>query len=89
MYLHLGQGSVVKSSEIIGIFDLDTSTVGKTTRDFLSVAEQEKRVTTVAMEELPKSFVLRKGKKWLKSDILISPLAAATLIKRNEHGRFL
>lgn len=89
MYLHLGQGVVVKSSEIIGIFDLDTSTTNKTTRDFLSVAEREKRVTTVAMEELPKSFVVRRAKNSSKNEVFISPMAAATLIKRSKHGRFL
>ena len=62
MYLHLGQETVVKTEDIIGIFDLDTSTVAKSTRDFLSVSEKEKQVINVT-DDLPKTFVLVKGKK--------------------------
>lgn len=29
MYLHIGQGNVVKTRDIVGIFDLDTTTVKK------------------------------------------------------------
>ena len=35
MYLHLGQDKVVSMDEIVGIFDLHTSTVSKATRDYL------------------------------------------------------
>ncbi len=106
MYLHLGQGVVAKTREIIGIFDLDTSTIRGSTREFLAAAEKENRVTTVAMDELPKAFVvcdsgqkpgkdkrfrrlLASGQKPRVDEIFISPLAAATLLKRNEMGRFL
>ena len=40
MFIHLGQDTVVKKEDIIGIFDLDTATVSKRTRDFLSKAEK-------------------------------------------------
>ena len=40
MYLHIGEDVLVKDSEIIGIFDMDTSTVNKATRDYLSLAEK-------------------------------------------------
>ena len=32
MYLHLGQDTVVKMSEVVGIFDLETSTISKITK---------------------------------------------------------
>ena len=57
MYLHLGNEKVVPHSEIIGLFDLDTTTVSKITRDFLARAEKEGRVVNVSYE-LPKSFVV-------------------------------
>ena len=41
MYLHLGQDKVVSMDEIVGIFDLDTSTVSKATRDYLAKAEKD------------------------------------------------
>ena len=34
MYLHLGSDVVVSQSEIIAIFDLDTTSISKITRDF-------------------------------------------------------
>ena len=32
MYLHLGQDTVIKMDEIVGIFDLETATVSKISR---------------------------------------------------------
>ena len=57
MYIDLGGDIVVKSDEISGIFDMDTSTVNKATRDFLAQAEREGRVI-YASYDLPKSFVV-------------------------------
>jgi hypothetical protein len=82
MYIHLGQDTLVKKSDIIGIFDLDTATVSKRTRDFLSKAEKEGRVVNVSFE-LPKSFIIcKKGKE--KPIIYISQLSTSTLLKRSE-----
>ena len=48
MYIHLGEDTVVNDKEIIGIFDLETTTVSKNTRDFLSFAEKRKEVINVS-----------------------------------------
>ena len=82
MYLHLGQDTVVRTDEIVGIFDLDTSTVSKRTREFLTKAPKAGQVGNVSME-LPKSIVLcaqpgRKGGHTL----YISQISSATLLKR-------
>lgn len=61
MYLHLGQDKVVNMDEIIGIFDLDTSTVSKSTRDYLTKAEKDGCVTNVCTD-LPKSFIVCIGR---------------------------
>ncbi len=80
MYLHLGVETVVREDEIIGIFDLDSTTVSKHTRKFLEVAEKSKKVHNVSFE-LPKSFVLcGKGKK---NKVYISQLSSTTLYKRS------
>lgn len=90
MYLHLGQGVVAKTREVIGVFDLDTSTIRKATREFLAAAEKENRVTTVAKEELPKAFVVcASGQKPRGDEVFISPLASSTLEKRIELERFI
>lgn len=75
MYLYLGGETVINTKEIIGIFDMDTSTVNKASRDFLSKAEKEKRVVYVNYE-LPKSYIVCKNK------IYICPLNTITLFKR-------
>ena len=81
MYLHIGQGNVVKTSDIVGIFDLDTTTVKKVTRDYLSSCEKEKRVVTVS-NELPKSFVLCDSEENCKKTVYLSPISSVTLSKR-------
>ena len=43
MYIYLGGNTVISSNEILGIFDMDTSTVNKATRDYLSHSEKELR----------------------------------------------
>ncbi|MGN0468611.1 MAG: extracellular matrix regulator RemB [Acutalibacteraceae bacterium] len=76
MYLHLGQSTVITTDEIVGIFDLDNTTVSKKTRDFLFQAQKEKRVVYVS-SELPKSFIV-----CLDNTVYISQISCATLIKR-------
>ena len=79
MYLHLGQDKVVKKKNIIGIFDLDTATVSKKTRDFLANAEKKGNVINVTYE-LPKSFVVCSENG--KTKVYISQLSSTTLLKR-------
>lgn len=81
MYLHLGQNAVVHDRDILGIFDLDTSTVSKNTRDYLSVKEKEKKVVTVSYE-LPRSFVVCAEKDGNNEKVYISQLSTATLERR-------
>lgn len=82
MYLHIGQETIIKTEDIVAIFDLDTSTVGKPTRDYLRKMEKEKKVITVSYE-LPKSFILTFNKKDGEK-IYISQLLSQTLLKRAE-----
>ena len=58
MYLHLGQDTVVDTQNIIGIYDMDTSTVSKWSREYLNRAEKEGRVVNVSFYDLPKSFII-------------------------------
>ena len=80
MYIYLGGNTVISSNEILGIFDMDTSTVHKPTRDYLSNSEKNKKVIYVNYE-LPKSFIVCKDK------IYICPLNTSTLLKRVEAGQ--
>ena len=79
MYLHLGQDIIVNERDIVGVFDLDNSTISRHTREFLSKAQKEGRVVNVSME-LPKSFILceNNGQK----TVYISQISTATLLRR-------
>ena len=80
MYLYLGQDKVVRVREIIGIFDLDNTTVSKTTREMLHKAEQNGDAVTIA-GDLPKSYVVCSQQKGAQK-IYISPVTPSTLQRR-------
>ncbi len=75
MYIHIGNNKVVRDTDILGIFDLDSSTVSINTRNYLSNAQKEKRVIALGYE-LPKSFIILKN-----SEVYLSPFNASSLIK--------
>ena len=73
MYLHLGANKVVRKSDIVAIFDMDTSTVSVYTRKYLSNAQKEKKLFTLGYD-LPKSFVVMKD-----NTVYLSPFNTSTL----------
>ena len=81
MYLHLGQDTVIQTKDIIGIFDLENSTISKYTREYLAKAERSGRVINVSME-MPKSFVLCCDKSE-QITVYISQISSTTLLKRS------
>lgn len=85
MYLHLGQDTVVPMNSIVGVFDMENSTVSKHTKEFLARAQREHRVINVSME-LPKSFIVCQQDDM--EMIYISQISPATLLRRAK-GRAL
>ena len=85
MYLHLGADVVVKKDDIIAIMDMESSSLSRTTKEFLKNEEMMVRVINVDVENLPKSYVLVK---YNKDDafVYISPIATQTLLKRANHS---
>ena len=80
MYLHLGQDTVVRTSDIIGIFDMDNATVAAASKRYLAVAQKEGRVINVT-DELPKTFVVCSDRQG-KITVYISQISSSTLKKR-------
>ncbi len=80
MYLSLGNNYVIKNKDIIGIFDIDNTTVSKKTKNYLYNSDKRGEVTTVSYE-LPKSFIVTSNKK-NKNKLYISQLSTQTVIKR-------
>ena len=82
MFLHIGGDVVIPTSSIIAIFDMDTTTISKDSKDFIKIAEEEGFISTI-MDELPKSFIITEVNK--KSKIYLSPISSVTLLKRTEY----
>ncbi len=79
MYLHLGQEIVVNQNDIVAIFDMDTSTISKHTRDFLKKAEEKKIVFNIS-DNIPNSVVVCTI---MGSEVVyISQISSQTLYKR-------
>ncbi len=82
MYLHLGNNFTVNTDDIIGIFDMDNTTVSKRGRSFLPDAERKKIVIN-ASEDLPKSFIITNDK------VYISSISTQTLYKRTKSAKII
>ncbi|ERI90534.1 hypothetical protein HMPREF1982_03900 [Clostridiales bacterium oral taxon 876 str. F0540] len=81
MFLHLGENVVVPLKDVIGIFDMETSTYSSDTLQFLRMAEEDGFVERITNEK-PKSFIIAEVDK--KSKVFLSPISSATLGKRTE-----
>lgn len=85
MFLHLGNECVVKKRDIIGVFDIENTSVSKDTKAFLAAVSKMGKVVYVT-NDLPKSFVVceRDG----KITTYISQISVATLRKRDNIQEF-
>ena len=81
MYIHLGNEMVVSEKDIVGIFDLETTTISKHSRKFLEIAEKQKQVINVSYE-LPKSFIVTSKNN--ENKVYISQISTSTLQKRSK-----
>lgn len=80
MYLNIGGDMAVRESSVIGIFDLDKTSVSARTREFLSRAEKEGLV--VPCDDLPKAFVLTA--EYGINRLYLTALNTSTLEKRTK-----
>lgn len=79
MYLHLGQETVVRMRDVIGIFDIENASLSKYTKAFLSDATKKGKIFNVSYE-MPKSFVVCQENE--KTIVYISQISSRTLLKR-------
>ena len=78
MYLNIGNDMAVRDSSVIGIFDLDNTTVTPRGREFLDKAEEKGEV--VPCDDLPKSYILTA--EYGINRIYLTSLNASTLERR-------
>ncbi|APM37267.1 MULTISPECIES: extracellular matrix regulator RemB [Clostridium] len=81
MFLHLGENIVVPIKDVIGIFNVETSTYSSDTTQFLRMAEEDGFIQKITNDK-PKSFIIAEVNK--KSKIYLSPISSSTLTKRSE-----
>ena len=55
MFLHIGSDVVARSEDIIGVFDMDNTTISVRDREFLSNAQRCGEVVNIC-DDLPKSL---------------------------------
>lgn len=87
MFLHIGRDMVVRFEDIIGIFDIETASTSKITREYLAAAPKKEIISVT--EELPKSFIVCGGLKAKNNDknttrVYVSQISSSTLKKRLE-----
>ena len=75
MYISLGNDVSVLQSDIIGVFDIEKTSVVKSVNDFLGYCQRNNRIYYVSLE-MPKSFVV------CNDCVYITNLSANTIRKR-------
>lgn len=80
-FVHIGGDVAVRSDDIIGIFDIDNTTVSKHTREFLNSAERGGRVENLA-PDIPVSFIVLSGEGRENEKIYFSQYSPRSLGRR-------
>ncbi len=85
MYIHVGNNHVIKSQDLIGIFDIEATSTSSDTRRFLSECAKRKNDVSCT-DNFPRSFVVTFEKKDLDEKVYISRLSPSTLKGRCKSG---
>ena len=80
MYIHLGRDYVLNDRDIIGIFNLETTTVSPRGREFLNSAQQTGAVVSLS-DDLPQCYVLADAPV---DTVYLSELSSAAMKRRTE-----
>lgn len=75
MFIHLGAEKIIRSSELIAIFDVSIESSSKISKSFVNQVQKEKQAEWIGEEE-PKSLVVTRDK------VYYSPISSTTLKKR-------
>jgi len=75
MYIHLGGEKIIRTSQLIAIFDISIEQSSKISKHFVVQAQKNRKVETIG-EEDPKSIVVAEDR------VYYSPISSSTLKKR-------
>ena len=80
MYIHLGRDYVLNDRDIIGIFNLETTTVSPRGREFLNYAQKNGAVVSLS-DDLPQWYVATDAPV---HTVYLSELSSAAMKRRTE-----
>ena len=80
MYIHLGRDYVLNDRDIIGIFNLETTTVSPRGRKFLNYAQKNGAVVSLS-DDLPQCYVLADAPV---DTVYLSESSSAAMKRRTE-----
>ncbi len=75
MYLYLGSDISVLKSDVIGIFDIEKTSVVKSVNEFLSRCQKNNKIYYVSLD-MPKSFIV------CRDCVYVSNVSVGTIKKR-------
>ena len=79
MYVDIGMDLAVRTSQVLGVFDLDNTSWSKRPREFLEKAQTDGSLIE-ATDELPKSFVLTQ--EYGQTRVYLTKYNASVLARR-------
>ena len=79
MYVDIGMDLAVRTSQVLGVFDLDNTSWSKRTREFLERAQNDGNLVE-ATDELPKSVVLTQ--EYGQTRVYLTRFNASVLSRR-------
>ncbi len=82
MFLHIGGDIVVPEADIIGVFDLENTTINRHGRKFLNMAQKNGEVITAVAEEIPKSYIISSDGE--NHRVYLSPIYTQALKRRSD-----
>jgi len=80
MYFHLGRDYVLNDRDVIGIFNIETTTTSPRGREFLNFSQKNGAVVSLS-DELPQSYVLADAPV---DTVYLSELSPAAMSRRVE-----
>lgn len=79
MFLHLGEDVIVLKKDIIAIFSNESVLEDHSSREFLEIAQNEKKTRKIGEPNKAKAFIITDN------CVYISPISSNTLLKRAEN----
>ena len=74
---------MIRSDELIGVFDIEKTSVSADTRNFLSISAKRGNEVSCT-EDIPRSFIVTFDREKLDEKVCISRISPATIEKRTK-----